>query len=223
MRFTSAWSHAQNALSDAVPTKPPGPVNGTVNVPFISVRGNGITGWPVNRLAVAYTASVASTPVLAAQAFIFEEQLGIWVAGSDWFRLVPNRISFADLIVPTDVPPKAGVASNSGTLDIWLFIQQSNSATLPVGTYSFSMGADLTPSAVAEADSPGGSSIVTPTPAATDIATGIPRYLLVGTAGNVSVTCVDGTTGTIAAVAGQRIDGLFRRITAAPAGLVAMY
>ena len=86
--------------SDSVPTTTP-PAGGADNV--MSCRFWNINGWPVQRIAVAWTAGSATT-ALTADMYVWEETLGHWLKCNGSSVSVPKgQIAYFD--VPTISEP----------------------------------------------------------------------------------------------------------------------
>lgn len=219
MRFQALWSRTQAAISDNPPAGGPLANDAKENAskPFVSCRGFNAAGQAAQRIAVAYTSDASTPPALAAAAWIWEERLAAWIKVSDSFRLVPNRLSHAHLVLPQAGPEGPGTATSAGNLDIWLVVQQPSPAP-PAGNYKFAMGVEFTTPGASDAECTGGTDGVDLTAAKSDtndLPLGPPRYLLCTAAGTLKIRAVDGAAGGLvfAAVAvGQRIDVMARQV-----------
>lgn len=187
--------------TDSVPTS--NPSQKSDNQLASSVADSG--GYPVHRIAVAYSYSGAASPapVLPADLYMFELQTGAWYLVNEQKKMLrPGRISFFDVVGIARQPPRPSTdplsySSHPGGIEVALVVGVGPNSN---GIYKFAMAADLT-TLGGEQISPSepANSLLAITPSdGTPLPNGPCRGIYVGgTAGNIVLIDADGNTETV--------------------------
>jgi hypothetical protein len=113
----------------------------------ISIRVRDIIGRPVHRLALGY-AGPAGAPYLPADVYAWESNSQAWYKTHDAVKMLrPGRLNYYDMSGVAEPPAKASNLDQAavGGTDLVLIIKVPPNTIVPAnGTYTFSIGADLT-------------------------------------------------------------------------------
>lgn len=99
-------------------------------------------GWPTHRIAVGYLGPAAA-PTLPAQLWVYDFKSAAWYAVGAPLNLVVNQMNYFDVVALLDAPPTSSDqnTTTAGGVEAMLVVQNNAG---PNGTYTFTMGADLT-------------------------------------------------------------------------------
>ena len=140
VRYVGATPSGGTSLGgDATPT---GPLTQQLDNVLYS-RFSNINGWPIHRIALAYSGSsgVLSTK---ARIFLYEDSTAQWYQVGADVTIAPGFISYFDVCALLEIPNTQAnlVQATSGSVQV--FIQVDKPSGAPDGTYSVAVAPDLT-------------------------------------------------------------------------------
>lgn len=137
MRFGKFFKRSIGGTDPTLGTDsaPSGAPADKVNDNQLSWRLKNNVGFPIQRIAVGYHGPAMALS-LQAHLYVYDDATGFWFIASE-AKLVPGKIVWFDQPTLAD----ANDGTTAGCLDLCLVVDAAGGD--PAGTYTFTMGADL--------------------------------------------------------------------------------